>query len=157
MKLLASAATLIMIMAVSCGGTPATTQTEWDSYKNQIDNWRVQVDGKLVEADILLEAGPAEGDDWPESLQAIGADIDSITFAATTTHPPHELEDFHESFILASDLFTVAGKLLFEFTGVTEEERTALRGQIAAETAIGHSNMISAQVLFDEEDGKRDG
>jgi len=147
-----------MIVLVSCGGTAATGQAEWDGYKNQIDSWRVQVDEKLAEADGLLGEGPSDSDngEWLTSLQALGVDIDSITFAASTVHPPHELEDFHDSFTLASDFYRLIGRLFTEFTGVTQEEREFLRAQIATESAFGDQNIIAAQTLFDEEAEKRD-
>jgi len=147
-----------MIVVVSCGGTPATGQTEWDAYKNHIDNWRVQVDEKLAEANTALAEGPPENDDgeWLASLQALGVEIDSITFAATTVHPPHELEDFHQSFILASDFYKLVGRLLSEFTETGQEERAAFSANIAVETSFAENNLITSQALFDKEAEKRD-
>ena len=157
MKLLLSLASLILILVVSCGGTPATGQAEWDAYRGQIDSWRVQIDEKLAIADAALAEGPSENDngEWLTSLQDLGVEIDSITFVATTVHPPHELEDYHQSFILATDFYKLVGRLLSEFTETSGEARTAFRVNIAGEIAFAESNLVAAQVLFDKEADKR--
>ena len=62
-----------MIVAIACGDSYSdSTGIFWDDYRGQIDEWQVQVDGMLAEADALLEAGPMENDEWLSSLNAFG-------------------------------------------------------------------------------------
>ena len=140
-----------MIVAIACGDSSSdSTGISWDDYRAQIDDWQVQVDGMLAEADALLEAGPMENDEWRSSLNALGIGIDSVTFDVVTVHPPSELQDFHKSFVLASDFYGLTGRLLTEFVGSSEAERADLQLRLANEIAFGIANMQTAQVIYDE-------
>lgn len=155
MKIIISLVSLAIIAVVACGGGPKTDQATWDAYEGQIDFWRVQVSEKLVEADKLLVAGPADIDEWRASLNELGVELDSITFAVGTVHPPEELLEYHDSFKLASDFYKLIGRMLTEFTGESESERSDFRGRIESELRMATNNMIGAQKLFDEEADKR--
>ena len=151
MKLLLPLISLFMIVAIACGDSSSdSTGISWDDYRGQIDDWQVQVDGMLAEADALLEAGPMENNEWLSSLNAFGIGIDSVTFAVGTVHPPSELQDFHKSFVLASDFYGLTGRLLAEFVGSSEAERADLQLRLANEIAFGIANMQTAQVIYDE-------
>ncbi len=139
-----------MIVAIACGGsTPEVAGLSWDDYLTQIDSWQQEVGVKLAEADALLEAGPLEDDDWLASVNQMGVEIDAMTFALTTLHPPSELEEFHESFILASDFYMLAGRLLSELPGDSEEDRTGIFEQMVKELAFGEANLVTAQTILD--------
>ena len=118
MKLLLSLASLLMVAMISCGdSSPEVAGISWDDYLSQIDNWQQNVDSKLAEAGVLLEAGPMDNDEWLSSINQLGIEIDSVTFAVSTVHPPSELQEFHDGFVLATDFYKLAGKLLFEHLG----------------------------------------
>ena len=141
MKLLLPLISIFMIVAIACGDSSSdSTGISWDDYRGQIDDWQVQVDGMLAEADALLEAGPMENDEW----------LSSVTFDVGTVHPPSELQDFHKSFVLASDFYGLTGRLLTEFVGSSEAERADLQLRLANEIAFGIANMQTAQVIYDE-------
>ena len=140
-----------MIVAIACGDSSSdSTGISWGDYRAQIDDWQVQVDGMLAEADALLEAGPMGNEEWLSSLNALGIGIDSVTFAVGTVHPPSDLQDFHKSFVLASDFYALTGRLLAEFVGSSEAERADLRLRLANEIALGRENIKTAQVIYDE-------
>ena len=151
MKLLLPLISLFVIVAIACGDSYSdSTGIFWDNYRGQIDEWQVQVDGMLAEADALLEAGPMENDEWLSSLNAFGIGIDSVTFAVSTVHPPSELQEFHKSFVIASDFYALTGRLLAEFVGSSEAERADLQLRLANEIVFGIANMQTAQVIYDE-------
>jgi hypothetical protein len=157
MKLLIPLASLLMIALVSCGdSSPDVSGISWDDYRSQIDNWQEQVDVKLADAGALLEAGPMDDGEWLSSVNQLGIEIDSITFAVSTVHPPSELEDFHTNFVLASDFYKLAGKLLFELAGDSEEDRSALMKRLTDEITFGEANMATAQSIYDEAAQERD-
>jgi len=155
MKLIISLVTLAMIAVIACGGDPKTDQATWDAYEGQIDFWQVQVSEKLSEADELLVAGPTDIDEWRASLNEVGLGLDSITFAVGTVHPPEELLEYHDSFKLASDFYKLIGRMLTEFTGESETERSDFMGRINAEIRLAEDNMVAVQTLFDEVANKR--
>ena len=111
---------------------------------------------KLAEADELLEAGPLDNDDWLSSVHDIGIEIDAMTFALTTLHPPSELEEFHESFILASDFYMLTGRFLSELSGDSEEDRAEIFKRMTDELAFGETNLTTAQSLLDKATQERD-
>ena len=111
---------------------------------------------KLAEADELLEAGPMEGDDWLSSVNQVGIEIDAMTFALTTLLPPSELEEFHESFILASDFYMLAGRFLSELSGDSEEDRAEIFKRMTDELAFGDNNLTTAQTILDKATQERD-
>ncbi len=151
MKLLIPILSLVMIVAIACGdSTPEVDGLAWDNYVTQIDSWQLEVGGKLAEADELLAAGPLDNDQWLSSLNDLGTEIDSITHALTTLHPPSELEEFHDSFVLASDFYKLAGRFLAEFTGESEDDRADIIKRMPDELAFGASNILAAQTLFDK-------
>jgi hypothetical protein len=157
MKLFISLISLLMIAMIACGdSTPEVAGISWDDYRNQIDNWQQDVDAKLAEANALLEAGPMDDAEWLSSVNQLGIEIDSITFAVGTAHPPSELQDFHDSFVLAADFYELLGRLLFELSGDSEEERSKLIGRLGQELASGEANMITAQSIYDKAADKRD-
>ena len=146
-----------MIALVSCGdSSPDVTGVSWDDYRSQIDTWQEQVDVKLAEAHALLEAGPMDDPEWLSSVNQLGIEIDSMTFAVSTVHPPSELQDFHTSFVLASDFYKLAGKLLFELAGDSEEDRLALIKRLTDEIRFGEANMTTSQSIYDKAAQKRD-
>ena len=156
MKLLIPILSLIMIVAIACGdSTPEVAGLSWDDYMSQIDTWQQEVGGKLAEADELLAAGPLDNDDWLTSVNDLGIEIDSITHALTTLQPPSQLEEFHDSFILASDFYKLMGRFLAEFTGDSEEERTEIIELMAAELAFGVANIATAQSIFEKASEER--
>ena len=157
MKLLIPILSLVMIFAIACGdSTPEVEGLSWDDYVTQIDTWQQEVGGKLAEADELLAAGPLDNDEWLSSVNGLGIEIDSITHALTTLRPPSELEEFHDSFILASDFYKLAGRFLAEFAGGSEEDRVEIIELMAAELAFGVSNIVTAQSIFDKASEERD-
>ena len=156
MKLLISLASLIMVVIISCGGSSSSGDgLSWDGYRSQIDTWQEQVDEKLAQAHGLLEAGSANNPEVRSSLQALGIEMDSITLAVRTLHPPAELQEFHDSFVLATDFYKLAGRLLFEFSGDSEADRAAIVDQLTNEIAFGEANMRTAQSIFNEAAQKR--
>jgi|AP95_1055475.scaffolds.fasta_scaffold70342_2 hypothetical protein len=156
MKLLIPILSLIMIVAIACGdSTPEVAGLSWDDYMSQIDTWQQEVGGKLAEADELLAAGPLDNDDWLTSVNDLGIEIDSITHALTTLQPPSQLEEFHDSFILASDFYKLTGRFLAEFTGDSEEERAEIIELMAAELAFGVANIATAQSIFEKASEER--
>ena len=157
MKLLIPLFSLAMIVAIACGGsTPEVAGLSWDDYLTQIDSWQQEIGVKLAEADELLEAGPLDNDDWLSSVNDIGIEIDAMTFALTTLHPPSELEEFHESFILASDFYMLAGRFLSELSGDSEEDRAEIFKRMTDELAFGEANLTTAQSLLDIATQERD-
>ena len=157
MKLLIPLASLLMVALISCGdSTPDVAGISWDDYRSQINNWQEQVDAKLAEAGALLEAGPMEDSEWLPSVNQLGIEIDSITLAVSTVHPPSQLQDFHTSFVLASDFYKLAGKLLFELAGDSEEDRLALIKRLTDEIRFGEANMTTIQSIYDKAAQKRD-
>jgi hypothetical protein len=157
MKLFISLISLLMIAMISCGDTtPGDSGISWDDYRNQIDNWQQNVDAKLAEANALLEAGPMDDAEWLSSVNQLGIEIDSITLAVSTVHPPSDLQDFHDSFVLAADFYELSGRLLFELSGDSEEERSELIGRLGQELAFGEANMVTAQSIYDKAAEKRD-
>lgn len=157
MKLLISFASVFIVAIISCGGsTSEADRVAWDDYRSQIDNWQAQVNEKLAEADELLKAGPMDDDGWLSSVNELGIEIDSITLAVTTLDPPSGLQDFHDSFVLASDFYKLAGRLLAEHFGDSEEDRAAIMKILTNEIAFGEANMLTVQSIFDEAVQKRD-
>mgnify|MGYP001112228143 FL=1 len=157
MKLLIFLTSLLMVALISCGdSSPDASGISWDDYRSQIDNWQKQVDAKLAEASALLEAGPLDDLEWLSSVNQLGIEIDSITFAVSTVHPPSELQDFHSSFVLASDFYKMVGKLLFELAGDSEEDRVTLMNQLSVEIKFGEANMATAQSIYDMAAQERD-
>ena len=157
MKLLISLASLLMVAMISCGdSTPDVAGISWDDYRSQIDSWQQDVDAKLAEANALLEAGPIDDAEWLSSVNQLGIEIDSITFAISTVHPPSELQDFHASFVLASDFYKLAGKLIFELAGDSEDDRVTLINQLSVEIKFGEANMTTAQSIYDKAAQERD-
>ena len=157
MKLFIPILSLVMIVAIACGdSTPEVAGLSWDDYVSQIDTWQQEVGGKLAEADELLAAGPLDNDEWLSSVNDLGIEIDSITHALTTLHPPSELEEFHDSFILASDFYKLAGRFLAEFTGDSEEERAEIIERMAAELSFGENSIVTAQFIFEKASEERD-
>ncbi|HIM62444.1 MAG TPA: hypothetical protein EYM73_02950 [Dehalococcoidia bacterium] len=157
MKLLIFLTSLLMVALISCGdSSPDASGISWDDYRSQIDNWQKQVDAKLAEASALLEAGPLDDLEWLSSVNQLGIEIDSITFAVSTVHPPSELQDFHSSFVLASDFYKLVGKLLFELAGDSEEDRVTLMNQLSVEIKFGEANMATAQSIYDMAAQERD-
>ena len=156
MKLIISLVTLAMIAVIACGGgSPKADQATWDAYEGQIDFWRVQVSEKLAEADKLLVSAPTNVEEWRASLTEIGIELDSITFAVGTIHPPEELLEFHGRFVLASDFYKLIGRMFTEFTGTSEADRSKFIGLVQSEITLAEDNMVTAQVLFDEVADKR--
>ena len=146
-----------MIVAIACGdSTPEVDGLAWDDYMTQIDAWQLEVGGKLAEADELLAAGPLDNAEWLSSVNDLGIEIDSITHALTTLHPPSELEEFHDSFILAMDFYKLAGRFLAELAGDSEEDRADVIGRMADELAFGASNIVTAQAIFEKASQERD-
>ncbi len=146
-----------MIVAIACGdSTPEVAGLSWDAYVSQIDSWQQEVGAKLAEADELLAAGPVDNDEWLSSVNDVGIEIDSITLALTTLHPPSELKEFHDSFILASDFYKLAARFLAEFAGESEEDRAEIIERMASELAFGKANLVTAQSIFNEAAEKRD-
>ncbi len=157
MKLLIFLTSLLLVALISCGdSSPDASGISWDDYRSQIDNWQKQVDAKLAEASALLEAGPLDDLEWLSSVNQLGIEIDSITFAVSTVHPPSELQDFHSSFVLASDFYKLVGKLLFELAGDSEEDRVTLMNQLSVEIKFGEANMATAQSIYDMAAQERD-
>jgi len=157
MKLLIFLTSLLLVALISCGdSSPDASGISWDDYRSQIDNWQKQVDAKLAEASALLEAGPLDDLEWLSSVNQLGIEIDSITFAVSTVHPPSELQDFHSSFVLASDFYKMVGKLLFELAGDSEEDRVTLMNQLSVEIKFGEANMATAQSIYDMAAQERD-
>jgi len=157
MKLLIFLTSLLMVALISCGdSSPDASGISWDDYRSQIDNWQKQVDAKLAEASALLEAGPLDDLEWLSSVNQLGIEIDSITFAVSTVHPPSELQDFHSSFVLASDFYKLVGKLLFELAVDSEEDRVTLMNQLSVEIKFGEANMATAQSIYDMAAQERD-
>ncbi len=157
MKLLIPLLSLVMVLAIACGdSTPEVDGLSWDAYMNQIDTWQLQVGGKLAEADELLAAGPLDNDEWLSSVNDLGIEIDSITHALTTLHPPSELEEFHDSFILASDFYKLAGRFLAELAGDSEEDRAKITERMADELSFGEKNIVTAQSIFEKASEERD-
>ena len=146
-----------MVVAVACGdSTPEVDGPIWDDYVSQIDAWQQEVGGKLAEADELLAAGPLDSDDWLSSVNGLGIEIDSITLALTRLQPPSELQEFHDSFILASDFYKLAGRFLAEFTGDSEEDRAEIIKRMTDELAFGEANLLTAQSIFNKAAVERD-
>ena len=157
MKLFIPILSLIMVVAIACGdSTPEVTGLSWDDYMSQIDSWQQEVGVKLAEADELLAAGPLDNDEWLSSVNGLGIEIDSITLALTTLHPPSELQEFHDSFVLASDFYKLVARFLAEFTGDSEEDRTEIIKRMTGELAFGEANILAAQSIFDKAAGERD-
>lgn len=157
MKLLIFLTSLLLVALISCGdSSPDASGISWDDYRSQIGNWQKQVDAKLAEASALLEAGPLDDPEWLSSVNQLGIEIDSITFAVSTVHPPSELQDFHSSFVLASDFYKLVGKLLFELAGDSEEDRVTLMNQLSVEIKLGEANMATAQSIYDMAAQERD-
>ena len=157
MKLLIFLTSLLLVALISCGDlSPDASGISWDDYRSQIGNWQKQVDAKLAEASALLEAGPLDDPEWLSSVNQLGIEIDSITFAVSTVHPPSELQDFHSSFVLASDFYEMVGKLLFELAGDSEEDRVTLMNQLSVEIKLGEANMATAQSIYDMAAQERD-
>jgi hypothetical protein len=157
MKLLIFLTSLLLVALISCGdSSPDASGISWDDYRSQIGNWQKQVDAKLAEASALLEAGPLDDPEWLSSVNQLGIEIDSITFAVSTVHPPSELQDFHSSFVLASDFYKMVGKLLFELAGDSEEDRVTLMNQLSVEIKLGEANMATAQSIYDMAAQERD-
>ena len=94
--------------------------------------------------------------EWLSSVNQLGIEIDSITLAISTVHPPSALQDFHASFVLASDFYKLAGKLLFELAGDSEDDRSALMERLRDEITFGEANMTTAQPIYDKAAQKRD-
>ena len=140
-----------MVAMISCGdSSPDVSGISWDDYRSQIDDWQEQVDVKLAEAGALLEAGPMDDAEWLSSVNQLGIEIDSITFAVSTVHPPSDLQDFHTSFVLAADFYKLAGKLLFEFAGDSEQDRAKIMDRLGQEIRFGEANMMTAQSIYDK-------
>ena len=157
MKLFIPLVSLAMILAIACGGSdPEVDRAAWDDYIAQIDSWQQRVGVKLAEADKLLEAGPSDNDDWLSSVNDLGIEIDAMTLALTTLHPPSELEQFHESFILASDFYMLAGRFLSELSGDSEEDRAEIFKRMTDELSFGGTNLVAAQSLLDKATQERD-
>ena len=157
MKLFTILTSLLIVVLISCGySSPDVSGISWDDYRSQIDNWQEQVDAKLAEANELLEAGPMGNSEWLSSVNQLGIEIDSITLAISTVHPPSALQDFHASFVLASDFYKLAGKLLFELAGDSEDDRSALMERLRDEITFGEANMTTAQPIYDKAAQKRD-
>jgi len=157
MKLLIFLTSLLLVALISCrDSSPDASGISWDDYRSQIGNWQKQVDAKLAEASALLEAGPLDDLEWLSSVNQLGIEIDSITFAVSTVHPPSELQDFHSSFVLASDFYKMVGKLLFELAGDSEEDRVTLMNQLSVEIKFGEANMATAQSIYDMAAQERD-
>jgi hypothetical protein len=157
MKLLIFLTSLLLVALISCrDSSPDASGISWDDYRSQIGNWQKQVDAKLAEASALLEAGPLDDPEWLSSVNQLGIEIDSITFAVSTVHPPSELQDFHSSFVLASDFYKMVGKLLFELAGDSEEDRVTLMNQLSVEIKLGEANMATAQSIYDMAAQERD-
>ena len=152
MKLLIFLTSLLLVALISCGdSSPDASGISWDDYRSQIGNWQKQVDAKLAEASALLEAGPLDDPEWLSSVNQLGIEIDSITVP-----PPSELQDFHSSFVLASDFYKMVGKLLFELAGDSEEDRVTLMNQLSVEIKFGEANMATAQSIYDMAAQERD-
>ena len=113
------------------------------------------MDEKLAKAHGLLEAGSADNSEVRSSLQALGIEMDSITLAVRNLHPPAELQEFHDSFVLATDFYKLAGRLLSEFSGESDADRAAIVDQLTNEIAFGEANMRTAQSIFNEAAQKR--
>ncbi len=157
MKLLIPLISLVMIVAIACGdSTPEVAGLSWDDYVTQIDTWQQEVGGKLAEADELLAAGPLDNVEWLSSVNDLGIEIDSITHALTTLHPPSELQEFHDSFILASDFYKLAARFLAELAGDSEEDRAKITERMTDELTFGESNIVAAQLIFEKAAEKRD-
>ena len=146
-----------MVVVIACGdSTPEVTGLSWDDYASQIDAWQQEVGVKLAEADELLAAGPLENDEWLSSVNGLGIEIDSITFALTALRPPSELREFHESFILASDFYKLAGRFLAELSGDSVEDRGEIIKQMATELSLGEANILAARSIFEKASEERD-
>ena len=158
MKLLIPILSLVMVVVIACGdSTPEVDGPIWDDYVAQIDSWQLEVGGKLAEADELLAVGPLDNaNDWLSSLNHLGIEIDAITHALTTLHPPSGLEEFHYRFVLALDFYKLTGRFLAEFAGVSEEDRAEIIKRMADELAFGVSNIATAQTLFQKAAEERD-
>ena len=157
MKLFIPILSLVMVVAIACGdSTPEVEGLSWDAYVSQIDTWQQEVGGKLAEADELLAAGPLDNDDWLSSVNGLGYEIDSITLALTTLHPPSELQEFHDSFILASDFYKLAARFLAEFAGDSEEDRAEIIKRLSSELSFGESKIVTAQLIFEKAAEERD-
>ena len=87
--------------------------------------------------------------EWLSSVNQLGIEIDSITFAVSTVHPPSKLEDFHTSFVLASDFYKLARKLLFELAWDSDEDRSALMKRCTDALTFGQANMMTAWSVYD--------